>query len=632
MADTDLLPSRGVPFRALVDSTGIAINGSSTVLQLAAKGMHAVCAVDGTGTAITGGGSLAQISAAGIRPFCAVDQNGVAQDASTADQLRARGIPPVVLLDATGVALNGSANIQALQQRGFNYFCPVDESGNATTMGAVILISNTNVFDNIAVGATVGTLSVAGGSGTYTFTLPSNPGAHFATAGTNGVNLNTATALTAGSYPVTVQAAGGVPTPVSRALSITVAQSPTLPANTVLPVISGTPMTGMTLTTTDGTWTGFPAPTFTYQWKRGGSAISGATANSYLLVSADVGTMITVTVTATNTAGNASATSAAVGPIIASAGAVYQLIAQFGSFPYSGATMTAVTDYNLVAQNGAFAYAGFAATLSTTAGAGVYTGPGDVSGWGTAYAYYGLRAYNSTKIGANCIDVSSDPYVTFGGLVTMKIGTNGYLDLSNLPAYSPIYVSKIYDQAGTQDLVNTPANRPQLVVNKVGGLPALYFNATAALSAAANATAQAQPLTVGAIICSVTAGSGNYLCDGSFAFQPLIDSLANDIGHYFGIYTQSYTSVADNTFGSIISVATTPTPSMSVNGTITPSPGGSVGTNGIGTTNKLTMGGTDGGGALVNGYIYEIIIKAGAVSPANQANLTSNQRSIGTGF
>ena len=98
-------------------------------------------------------------------------------------------------------------------------------------------------------GATVGTLSVAGGSGTYTFTLPSNPETHFATAGTNGVNLNTATALTGGSYPVTVQAAGGVPTPISRALSITVAQLPTLPVNTAPPVISGTTQVIQTLTT-----------------------------------------------------------------------------------------------------------------------------------------------------------------------------------------------------------------------------------------------------------------------------------------------------------------------------------------------------------------------------------------------
>ncbi len=84
----------------------------------------------------------------------------------------------------------------------------------------------------------------------------------------------------------------------------------TPPVNTVLPVVSGSTTIGSLLSTTDGTWTGTPAPTFTYQWKRNGVAIGGATANTYTLVIADNGTTITVTVTATNVAGNASATSA----------------------------------------------------------------------------------------------------------------------------------------------------------------------------------------------------------------------------------------------------------------------------------------------------------------------------------
>lgn len=81
------------------------------------------------------------------------------------------------------------------------------------------------------------------------------------------------------------------------------------PVNTVLPVISGTAAVGSTLTTTDGTWTG-SGITFTYQWQRGGTNIGGATANSYLLVTADASTTVTVVVTATNAGGSASATSA----------------------------------------------------------------------------------------------------------------------------------------------------------------------------------------------------------------------------------------------------------------------------------------------------------------------------------
>jgi hypothetical protein len=87
------------------------------------------------------------------------------------------------------------------------------------------------------------------------------------------------------------------------------------PVNTAVPVISGSPNIGATLSTTNGTWTGAPAPTYAYQWKRNGSNIGGATSGSYLLISGDYGTTIIVTVTATNTAGAASATSTGVGPI-----------------------------------------------------------------------------------------------------------------------------------------------------------------------------------------------------------------------------------------------------------------------------------------------------------------------------
>jgi hypothetical protein len=93
--------------------------------------------------------------------------------------------------------------------------------------------------------------------------------------------------------------------------------TPTAPVNTAIPVITGTPSVGETLTASAGSWTGFPAPTFAAQWKRGGVDISGAISGTYVLQAADLGTMITVTVTATNASGSASATSAAVGPVAA---------------------------------------------------------------------------------------------------------------------------------------------------------------------------------------------------------------------------------------------------------------------------------------------------------------------------
>lgn len=76
--------------------------------------------------------------------------------------------------------------------------------------------------------------------------------------------------------------------------------------NTVAPVASGLVVIGGSLSTTDGTWTGAPAPTFTYQWRRAGSNIGAATASTYTPVAADIGPAIDCVVTATNAVGSAS--------------------------------------------------------------------------------------------------------------------------------------------------------------------------------------------------------------------------------------------------------------------------------------------------------------------------------------
>lgn len=65
------------------------------------------------------------------------------------------------------------------------------------------------------------------------------------------------------------------------------------------PTISGTARSGLVLTANGGTWS--PTPTLTYQWNRNGVAVAGKTSKTYTLTSADVGTRITVTVTAKRT-------------------------------------------------------------------------------------------------------------------------------------------------------------------------------------------------------------------------------------------------------------------------------------------------------------------------------------------
>lgn len=102
-----------------------------------------------------------------------------------------------------------------------------------------------------------------------------------------------------------------------QAGQITPATASIAPENTAVPTITGTAQVGQTLTGTNGTWTGTPAPTYSRQWKADGANISGATSATYKLTTAELGKVITLTVTATNEAGTASATSAATGAVVA---------------------------------------------------------------------------------------------------------------------------------------------------------------------------------------------------------------------------------------------------------------------------------------------------------------------------
>lgn len=83
------------------------------------------------------------------------------------------------------------------------------------------------------------------------------------------------------------------------------------PVNYVIPGISGDRGVGETLTAWVGLWTGTTPIVYTYQWLLDGSPISGATSSTY--VDPDGDGQISVTVTATNSAGTANATSQPLG-------------------------------------------------------------------------------------------------------------------------------------------------------------------------------------------------------------------------------------------------------------------------------------------------------------------------------
>jgi Phosphoesterase family/Calcineurin-like phosphoesterase len=123
--------------------------------------------------------------------------------------------------------------------------------------------------------------------------------------------------------PALGNAASAAPMESAFGLSGSPPPPPSPPSNTALPVISGSAQQGQKLSTSNGAWTNSPSA-FAYQWQdcdsSGASctAISGASASSYTLVSGDVGQTVRVVVTASNAGGPGVATSAPTAAVTAS--------------------------------------------------------------------------------------------------------------------------------------------------------------------------------------------------------------------------------------------------------------------------------------------------------------------------
>jgi len=248
--------------------------------------------------------------------------------------------------------------------------CGVAANGNSGgTTGNLILVS----VGNSPVDTALPTIT---GTDTDSSTLTANPGAwnnsptgyayqwqDCNSSGTSCVNISGATSSTfvlrdsdigdTIDVVVTATNATGSTNATSMPTSVVTGIAPTTPTT---PTISGTTTDGQTLTSTSGAGAGgHPAATYTYQWELCNSSgascsnISGATATTYTLISADVGDTLRVVVTATNVAGSASATSAQTAvisgvapanthvPVITGSAVYGQTLAE-GSDTWSGST------------------------------------------------------------------------------------------------------------------------------------------------------------------------------------------------------------------------------------------------------------------------------------------------------
>lgn len=153
--------------------------------------------------------------------------------------------------------------------------------------------------------------------------------------------------------------------------TVVVQQAPASPpVNTALPVVSGTAQVGQTLTASTGSWGGTQPLSYAYQWQRcdsGGAAcgaIVGATGSSYLVAGGDAGVTLRVAVTASNSAGSATATSAATAVVQQSGGTPRGQVALWHMDETSGTVMSdSVGSHNgtlFNVQSGLPGFSGFA--------------------------------------------------------------------------------------------------------------------------------------------------------------------------------------------------------------------------------------------------------------------------------
>ena len=172
------------------------------------------------------------------------------------------------------------------------------------------------------------------GSPVLFFTVTSSPDGITATGASSPILITGLTDGTEYTFTVTATNIVGTSAPTAPTNSII----PGIPVNTVLPTVS---ISGHTASSTTGTWTSSPAPTFVYQWTRGGVDIAGATSSSYTLVLADGNATIGCKVTATNTGGSTQVTAS--GTVSFPAGQIAYLSAGTYSYiPPTGVTLSSL--------------------------------------------------------------------------------------------------------------------------------------------------------------------------------------------------------------------------------------------------------------------------------------------------
>ena len=195
-------------------------------------------------------------------------------------------------------------------------------------------------------------------SGSWTGTQPIGYAYQWQRCNSAGTSCNQISGATATTYTATSNDVGSTlevtvtasntagSTAATSAATAIVQLSP--PTNTSPPTISGTSQDGQTLTASNGSWSSPLPMTYTYQWQRcdpsgnNCNPIQDAVVATYTATSGDVGSTLEVTVTASNSDGSTSASSAPT-PTVQGAPPVDNTLPAITGTPQAGLTMNAST-------------------------------------------------------------------------------------------------------------------------------------------------------------------------------------------------------------------------------------------------------------------------------------------------
>jgi hypothetical protein len=242
---------------------------------------------------------------------------------------------------------------------------------------------------------------------------------------------------------VTASNSAGSGTAASAATAVV---TTAVPVNVSPPMISGSAQEGQTLTASPGSWTGVPPLSYAYQWQRcdsGGAGcvdIAGETSSSYALVSADVGSTVRVAVTASNSAGSGTATSAATAVV-----------------PAAPPVNTALPTISGTARDGEL----------LTATRGTWTGTPPL-----AYAYQWRRCDSG---GNGCVDITGATATTYrltspdvGATIRVVVTTSGSGGTASASSTATAVVAGILPANATAPHIDGIAREGEVLTANVG--------------------------------------------------------------------------------------------------------------------------------------------------------------------